>query len=203
LLWRHPSAKALKVVRAKRCRLYDPFIRHIDVHMWRKLRLKKAWTLPRLDALTCVYRGVEEAQSKLATTLAHYAPKLASLTLQSAHAGAPATVVGDGCDMCTADRCESILKDIGDHCGRRLVSLKLDLVVTLAAVRRLHEPLGFLRTADVVVEAAAAASFCGMLPQAEELRVHVAGGSARTGLLAAATRMAFLRELRVSSCGML
>ncbi len=198
-LWRHPPGEALEFVPVARRPMYDPSIRHLDVRKWLQLPNATAWSLPHLRAITGTYHCKDVAQAQLAAALKlPHSRGWTHLVLSPAQAHKHYTRSPE-CQCNTGPGSETLLFDIADAC-RQLVTLEHEDAVTLGAVRRGCSLLLSHRRVTVVVEVAAVASFCALIPRAEELCIDVPMGG-RTNLLAvAATRMPSLRMLSVS-CG--
>jgi hypothetical protein len=175
LLWRRPPAKALHVVPAKRCHVYDAAIRHVAVMVDKKRPMKKAWTLPRLRELALVYYHLtSNSQPAMQAFVSQYATQLSRLTIwcdSLARAGEVRDCVGCRTDAASVELLQHIVRCHG------LVSLTLGILLTDGAIRTVHADIANhferLRELHVHVELKALHTLCGMIRNVTHLGLQI------------------------------
>jgi hypothetical protein len=172
VLWRYPTRKALDALPAKRCAAYDAAIRHIELRVMLKRQPKKAWTLPRLERLTLVYRQLEAERPAMQAALQRHAQRLTHVAIDSV----------DSRKHGFPQRCARAAlagSELLAHIAacRRLTYLQLDMSIgrdtLLDFVRQVEQPFPCLATLRACVEAAALPVLLGVLPHVAKLCLTV------------------------------
>jgi hypothetical protein len=207
LLWRRPPRKALHVVPAKRCHVYDAAIRHVAVMVDQKRQMKKAWTLPRLRELSLIYYHLaSNSMPAMLAFVSRHAAQLSRLTIWC-DSLARAGEVRDCVECRTESASVELLQEIV-RC-RGLVSLTLGFLLTDRAIRTVHadpaNPFERLRELHVHVEPKALPTLCGMIRDVTHLGLQIGlhalvADQRKPGIFSTVSRLRNLRALAIGGC---
>jgi hypothetical protein len=200
LLWRSPPPKALENVPAKRCHVYNAAVRHAAVRVGLKRQLKKAWTLPRLRALTLIYsHDASDSQPAMQALLSQYAANLSRVAIlceNQQHRGLY------WCRRCEPHNASGALMQHIARC-RDLIGLTMSRLVTAGALESLRadvaDPFERLRKLDIRIVPNAVPILRGMIRNVTHLWLVVAVGRG-TGVFSAISRLQNLQALMLDGC---